>query len=253
MRRWLVSAKSGLLIGIRASPSELPTRDKVVISCSPVEQNNCRNRRSACWRGVSAPGATGSGRCAPNLSKPTRRATSSIKSTSRCRSWRRDGGVMTSQPSFVELSSQPRAVKHCSMALSARSTGPEPPSIGPNNWCSASRRSTKGEGVFGPSPPTQRPLTRQANCSLSRSIARSEQAKVISDGKPFSKRLLASVRNPTALDDWRTRMGENMADSNQIFVVESRTALSRLPITPAIAMAWSWQVTTWTRGSRLKD
>ena len=66
----------------------------------------------------------------------------------------------------------------------------------------------------------------------------------MSFGSPFSKRALASVRRPTERAVLRTLTGLNMADSSQILVVLAFTPLSLLPITPARAMGWSWQVTS---------
>ena len=47
-------------MAMRCSCSEAGTRDRAVTSCKPVEQNSCRRLRSACWRGVRAPGSSGS-------------------------------------------------------------------------------------------------------------------------------------------------------------------------------------------------
>ena len=202
-------------------------------------------RRRRCWT-LSRPALPRRlGSVAGSFSRPSMRATSSMRSASRVTSLRRKAGTSTSRPPGASSTPKPRARR-----ISAwRGRGIGRPRIS-STRCSRRRMTMPG----GPSPPTSIvPGTRRApvNSSMSR-VATIWASIACSGARPFSKRPLASLRSPRTCDV-RWMLGPSqLATSISTRVVPSWTSERSPPMTPAIEVGPSASSMTSIWASRVR-
>ena len=168
----------------KESGSFAGTSDEVHASDSPNPARSTRMRRSAAWSGSRPPDAP-FGRVAGSLSKPSRRATSSIRSTSRSTS-RRKVGTSTLRTLLLASTSKPTDRRWATW-VSVDTSYPRRCSVRPGRSVIVVR--SGGLGYLSVTSEDDVPPATSVNSAAARAAA----TPTFSGSTPLSKRAEASV------------------------------------------------------------